>query len=82
MLAVLAVLCTAWGAGGWWPVFPLLWFVLIWGAIFFFGFRWRRGWYRGRGGSAEDVLSERYARGEIDAREYRERLEVLKERGS
>jgi putative membrane protein len=30
------------------------------------------------GGGAEQVLSERYARGEIDEEEYRERLSVLR----
>ncbi len=31
---------------------------------------------------AEDVLAERYARGEIDADEYRQRLVVLREQHS
>ena len=77
-----AVVCHyGFGAGGWWPIFPILWFVLIVGALFFFGSRFRRGWPP-RGASAEAALAERYARGEISAQEYRERLEVLKERGS
>lgn len=39
-------------------------------------------WLRRRPGRghAEDVLAERYARGDITAEEYRERLAVLKER--
>ena len=68
------------GPGGWWPIFPLLWFALFWGALFFFGFRFRRNWVRREpGASAEAVLAERYARGDISVQEYRERLAVLKE---
>ena len=66
------------------------WFPLI--PLFFFGFwvlvlfvvrpwAWRRRGY-GPGwspsGSAEAVLAERYARGEVDETEYRARLEVLR----
>jgi uncharacterized membrane protein len=40
-----------------------------------------RGWGHG-GHAAEDVLAERYARGEIEVDEYRERLRVLKQPGS
>ena len=65
------------GHGGeWWPIFPLLWFILIFGTIFFFA---RRGCgRRHHRSSGESLLGERYARGEIDEREYRERLEVLR----
>jgi putative membrane protein len=67
-----------WGAGGWWFVFPLFW-LLFWGVVIFTLFRARRGWGRWHEGrSAQDVLAERYARGEIAEDEYRERLEVLK----
>ena len=69
---------------GWWifPFFWLGWFVIL--ALVFGGrwFWWRR--YRGgtdRNGSGEQVLSERYARGEIDEDEYRRRLGVLREHG-
>lgn len=70
-----------WGPGSWWPIFPLFW-VLVWGAVIFAVFRFRRGgrWHRGH--SAEDVVAERYARGEISIEEYRERLRVLKEHAS
>ena len=37
----------------------------------------RRGPRRRRTSSAEDVLGERYDRGEITAEEYRQRLRVL-----
>jgi putative membrane protein len=68
-----------WGAGPWWPIFPIFW-VLFWGALIFVVFRLRgRGWgYRAH--SAEEVLAERYARGEITVDEYRERSRVLKDR--
>jgi putative membrane protein len=78
---MLAAVCNTWGPGGWWPVFPLLWFVLIWGALFVFGARFRRRWAHQRP-SAENTLADRYARGEIDATEYRDRLEVLKRESS
>lgn len=69
-----------WGPGGWWPIFPILWF-LFFGLVIFALFRSRRGWGRWHAGqSAEDVLGERYARGEINENEYRERLRVLRER--
>jgi putative membrane protein len=57
--------------------------VLFWGAVLFLIFRVarRRGpwgpWRQERSGHA--VLAERYARGEIDADEYRERLGQLQE---
>ena len=69
------------GPGPWWPIFPLFW-ILVWGLVIFAPFRFRRGgrWHQGR--SAEDVLAETYARGDISVEEYRERLSVLRERGS
>ena len=66
-----------WGPGGWWPIFPLFW-LLLWGVLIFALVRGRRGWGRwNQGQSAKDVLAERYARGEIDGEEYRERLSQL-----
>lgn len=59
-------------------------FILIFALI---GHRWRAGWGPGHPGygqwndashSAEATLSERYARGDIDEKEYRARLEVLR----
>ncbi len=61
-------------AGGWWPVFPIgfaLFWLLVLGAAFYL---WQR---RTGDGGAKGVLAERYARGEIDEEEYRERLGVL-----
>lgn len=81
--ASVVTLAHAGGPGGWWPIFPLLWFALFWGAVVFVGFRFRRNWAgRFPRGSAESVLAERYARGEISVQEYRERLGVLRERRS
>ena len=66
-----------WGPGPWWPIFPLFW-ILVWGAVIFTIFRFRRSGRWNHGHSAEEVLAERYARGEINVDEYRERLNVLK----
>ncbi len=69
-----------WHHGGWFPWFPLvpLFFFGFW--VFLFGLVFRRRWHRdGYGGpSAEGVLAERYARGEIDEAEYRQRRTVLR----
>jgi putative membrane protein len=60
------------------PGLLFLWIVLFWGIVAFFFWR-RRGWRRDPSASAEAVLGERYARGEITEEEYRDRLRVLKE---
>lgn len=66
--------------GGWWPIFPVFW-LLFFGVLFFFAFKSRRNWGPGHhAASAEGILSERYARGEISVEEYRDRLGVLKEK--
>lgn len=70
-----------WGPGyapGWFIVFPFLWILVI-GLFIFLGRRafWRRHQHSESMG-AESVLRERYARGEIDETEYRQRLEVLR----
>ncbi|MFD1212453.1 SHOCT domain-containing protein [Arthrobacter sp. GCM10027362] len=72
------------GAGhgpGWWILlFPLFWILVI-VLLIVLG---RRLWWRGAGyegaRGAEGVLRERYARGDIDETEFRQRLEVLTER--
>jgi putative membrane protein len=66
------------GPGAWWPVFPLLWLLLIATVITLFV---RSGRNRSRFGgirSGEARLAERFANGEITEQEYRERLAVLK----
>jgi uncharacterized membrane protein len=65
----------------WWPIFPLLWLLVV-AAIILTVVRFgrRRGGcgYGGRSGGL-DRLSERYAAGEIDETEYRNRRAVLEE---
>ena len=62
--------------GHWWIVFPILWALLLGAVIYLL---WRRGRrYPPNGGdSAKRILGERFARGEINADEYRERLGQL-----
>ena len=81
-----------WGPGpgfGWLflliPLFWILVFVLVFGIA---GRRWRRAGYGhgapwGHGNwaasrSAESTLAERFAQGDIEEKEYRARLEVLR----
>ena len=82
-----------WGAGFGWLFFliPLFWiglFVLVFALV---GRRWRRGyggpgswghygppWANAGARSAESTLAERFAQGDIDEKEYRARLEVLR----
>ncbi len=84
--AVLVLADASWGhMGGWgWPggLVMVGWWLLIAGAIIAavrFGAS-GRSTAPGRR-SAREILDERFARGEIDRAEYRERLEVL-EQGS
>jgi putative membrane protein len=62
-----------WG-GPWFLIFPLFWVVVALTALYLFR---RRGPAWHRTSSAEDILAERYARGEISVEEYRQRLDVL-----
>lgn len=58
----------------WFPIIPLL-FLTVWIVVIVsFRRRWRHCGPRG----GEHVLAERYARGEIDEREYRERRATLR----
>ena len=78
-----------WGGAPFWPFFlffPLM-FLLIVGLIISLVVRRRRfgaygpPWAQGAmsaGRSAERVLAERFAEGDIDETEYRARLEVLR----
>jgi uncharacterized membrane protein len=56
------------------PMIPLFWVALLVGAWFLFGRRDNRE----RTQSAEEILGERYARGEMTVEEYRHRREVLR----
>ncbi|MBF8191872.1 SHOCT domain-containing protein [Nonomuraea sp. K274] len=78
-----------WGAhwgSGFWPVIPLFW-GLFWVAVVALVITARRkGWWGPRHApaaatptaSAEQILAERYARGEMSDDEYFERISVLK----
>jgi len=74
-----------WGPGPWFLFIPFFWLGVIALCIFFGSRRRRAYWADGgwgpRGGtqSARAVLAERYARGEIDEAEYRERSAALRE---
>lgn len=76
---MLAVWCGyGWGGGPWFLIFHLFWAIVLIGGFVLL----RRRGPRLRGGpTAEDVLAERYAKGEIDADEYQQRLGVLDRRG-
>lgn len=66
------------GGGEWWWIGRLIVF-LLWAAVIFFAIRWfARGRHQDPMDRARGVLAERFARGEIDADEYRERSEQLK----
>jgi putative membrane protein len=65
-----------WHGGTWFLVFPLLWIALFIGVFLVVRNRDAHATRR----SAETVLGERYARGEIDEQEYRARLAVLRQR--
>jgi putative membrane protein len=67
------------GPGPWWPLIPLFWFAFIFIIFATFGRFGRRRWHRGSY-AGESRLAERYAAGEINEAEYRERLAVLRER--
>lgn len=68
------------GSGEWWWIGRLLVF-LLWIVVIFFVIRWAsRGRWRGPSPMerAHGILAERFARGEIDADEYRRRSDDLK----
>lgn len=64
------------GTGSWWPIFPILWFLLLAGVAVTIAVLWSR---RARQvPAAEARLAERYASGDIGEQEYQERLAVLR----
>jgi putative membrane protein len=91
MIATIASLPTEY-TGGPWPagfgflflLIPLFWIGLFLLIAAFAGRRWRRAWGDGnapwaRGSrGAESTLAERFAQGDIEEKEYRARLEVLR----
>ena len=68
------------GPPPWWPIFPLLWLLVI-AAIVFTAIRFgrRRGYGPGHGRGGLDRLPQRYAAREIDQTEYRNPRAVLEE---
>ena len=64
----------------WWPVFPILWFLIIIGGIATAVVVTRRNREAAGARAGEAVLAQRYAAGEIDEQEYAARLEVLRRR--
>lgn len=76
-----------WGAGWWFLLIPLFWFLVIALVFAIFGRRWRRAAAEGGYGpygrvsparQAEATLAERFAKGDIDETEYRALLEVIR----
>ena len=93
-LALSAVAFHPWHGGFLFFLIPLFWILLIVALFAIFGRRrWRnrgfgpggygwQGWQHAQAaGSAESVLAQRYANGDIDEKEYRARLEVLRSSG-
>lgn len=77
------------GFGFLWLLVPLFWLVVLVLIFAVFGRRWRRARWNGMGAyghggwaapsrAAETTLAERFAQGDIDEKEYRARLEVLR----
>jgi putative membrane protein len=69
------------GPGDWWPIFPITWLLIVAAIITTIVILRRRHWARHGMRSGEARLAERYANGEIDEQEYKDKLAVLKEQG-
>ncbi len=69
------------GPGAWWPIFPLVWLLVVGALITTFVLMRRRSIQTGGTRAGESRLAERFAAGEIGEQEYRERRAVLKEQG-
>jgi putative membrane protein len=95
-VALTAAVLHPWHGGFWFFLIPLFWILLIVALFAIFGARrrhWMRAGYGPHGygwhawqhsqaaGNAESVLAQRYANGDIDEKEYRARLEVLRSSG-
>jgi len=69
------------GYGVGFPFFPLLW-LIFWVVVVFLIFGRKHHWEKHhttqKDMTAEEVLSDRFAHGEIDEKEYEHRLEVLR----
>ena len=82
--ALAAASAAHWAGHGFFPFFfviPFFWIAVIVVLAIVFGRRRRAMWgyWRNHGtASAEQTLAQRYANGDIDEKEYRARLEVLR----
>ena len=76
--ALTSVVASHGGHDGFWFPFGLLWLAVIGFGIWFFFVRRQRVQPQSGVERARDILAERFARGELTADEYRERLEQLK----
>jgi len=63
-----------------WPIFPILWFLIIAGGIFTAVMISRRNREASGPRAGEAVLAQRYAAGEIDEEEYTARRAVLRQK--
>lgn len=73
-----------WGPYGdgpaFWPIFPILWFLFVAGAVVTAIVLTRRARHTAPRREAETRLATRYAAGEINEDEYRARRAVLREK--
>jgi putative membrane protein len=67
------------GPGDWWPIFPILWLLVIGTVITTIALSRRRHHALAGPRAGEAKLAERFAAGEITEQEYRERRAVLRE---
>ncbi|GAB3235536.1 hypothetical protein GCM10027447_33250 [Glycomyces halotolerans] len=73
-----------WNGAGWgWGLLMMLLMLAFWGAVIWLIIALARGgmrtWSQKGAREAEHVLASRYAAGEIDEDEYRQRLAVLRQ---
>jgi uncharacterized membrane protein len=81
-MSTLLVLGTAdrWdGPGVWWPIFPILWLLVIAGIVITAVLVGRRNRRLSGQRAGEARLAELFAAGQITTEEYRERRAVLRE---
>jgi putative membrane protein len=71
------LLASADGDHGWWVLWPLLWLAVLGAVVWFVARRHRGGGGPSGTDRAREILAERFARGELSADEYRERLGQL-----
>ena len=82
-ITTLAITADRWDGDGppdFWPVFPVLWFLFLVGAIATIVYFRRRACEGAPRRSGEARLAEMYAAGEISEEDYRSRRAVLREK--